>query len=275
MGNQDLLFEKADGVATITLNRPERRNAFSQDMIRMWVDALEEARDDNEIKVVVLTGAGDAFCSGGDVKAMAEGRGFFEGDQPGSSGVPIALERKNNLWRLIHRVPLTLQDLDKPVIASVNGAATGAGCDMALMCDLRIASEKARFGETYVNVGLVPGDGGAYFLPRLIGLPRALELLWTGRMIDAWEAEKIGLVNRVVPVDQLKEATMELAGKIARGPSIAIRMIKRAVYQGLTSDLRTSLDMISSHMAIVLESEDHQEGVRSFVEKRPPQFKGR
>jgi 2-(1,2-epoxy-1,2-dihydrophenyl)acetyl-CoA isomerase len=146
---------------------------------------------------------------------------------------------------------------------------------MALMCDLRFAAEGARFSEAYVKVGLIPGDGGTYFLPRLVGPARALELLWTGDFVDAREAERIGLVNRVVPPDQLMPTTYEFAGRLASGPTVAIRTIKRAVYQGLRTDLRAHLDLISSHMAFIRQTEDHREGARAFVEKRPPQFKGR
>lgn len=271
----ELIYEKRGYIATITLNRPEKLNAFSVNMIRSWVQALKDAQADDTVRVIVLTGAGRAFCAGGDVKAMESGAGFFpESDFP-PAGRNNAYHKKRSLWELIHQVPLTLQDVDKPVIAAVNGDAIGAGCDMALMCDLRLAAEEARFSEGYVKLGLVPGDGGAYFLPRLVGLPKALELLWTGDMISAQEACQIGLVNRVVPREKLIEETYRLAGRIADGPPLAVRMIKRAVYQGLKTDLRTSLDLISSHMSIITETADHQEGVGALLERRKPDFKGR
>ena len=257
-----LNYEIADGIGTITLNRPERLNAFNAEMIELWVEALRDARQNDEVKVVVLTGAGRAFCSGGDVGGMAY------------RGEASALEQKGWLTQ-IHQVPLALEDLDKPVIAAMNGPAVGAGLDMALMCDLRYAAEGARFSEGYVKVGLIPGDGGTYFLPRLVGLARALELLWTGDFVDAREAERIGLVNKVVPAEELLPTVYELAGRLAAGPSVAIRMMKRMVYQQLRLDLRTSLDMLSSNMGLIRQTEDHKEGVRAFAEKRPPRFVGR
>jgi enoyl-CoA hydratase/carnithine racemase len=268
--SEDLLFTRSGKVATITLNRPDRLNAFSVAMIEAWLAALEEVHRDPDIHVLLVTGAGRAFCAGGDVKAMASGTGFLAG-QGEEAATPLGV--KASLWGLIQRIPLTLETLDKPVIAAVNGDAMGAGCDMALMCDLRFASDRARFGESYVRVGLVPGDGGAYFLPRLVGVPKALEMLWTGEMIDAREAERIGLVNRVVPHDDLMATGMEMAERLARGPQMAIRAIKRAVYQGLTSNLRTALDSISSQMALIAQTEDYHEGVRAVLERRPPAFK--
>jgi 2-(1,2-epoxy-1,2-dihydrophenyl)acetyl-CoA isomerase len=257
-----LLYTIEDGVATITLNRPERMNAFDEEMIDLWVDALADARCNEAVQVIVVTGVGRAFCSGGDVGGMA-------GRSPRTG-----LEHKRWLER-IHRIPLTLDQIDKPVIAALNGPAVGAGLDMALMCDLRYAAAGIRVSEGYVRVGLIPGDGGSYFLPRLVGTARALELLWTGDPIDAEQAERIGLVNRVVAPDQLLPSVYALAGRLAQGPSVAIRTTKRAVYQGLRMDLRTHLDMISSHMGFIQQMEDHHEGARAFVEKRPPKFTGR
>ncbi|TCP58265.1 enoyl-CoA hydratase/carnithine racemase [Tumebacillus sp. BK434] len=272
---EHLLFEVNEGIATIVLNRPEARNAFSIPMIEAWVKALEECRDREDIRVVVLTANGKAFCAGGDVKAMREGRGFLE---PGESELDThstGLARKNSLWKLIQRVPLTLEQVDKPVIAAVNGDAIGAGCDMALMCDMRVAADTARFAEAYVKLGIVPGDGGAYFLPRLVGMPKALELLLTGDLIDAGEALRIGLVNRVVPAEQLMEETYKLARKIAAQPPVAVQLIKRAAYQSVNADLRTALDLVSSHMAIATETEDYREAMQAMFEKRQGVFKGR
>jgi 2-(1,2-epoxy-1,2-dihydrophenyl)acetyl-CoA isomerase len=212
--------------------------------------------------VLVVTGAGRAFCSGGDVGGMNERKS----DIPG-------LDHKRWL-EVVHRVPLTLETLDKPVIAALNGVAVGAGLDMALMCDLRYAAAGTRFSEGYVKVGLIPGDGGTYFLPRLIGTARALELLWTGDFVSSEEAERIGLVNRVVPAEELLPTVYELAARLASGPSTALRTIKRLVYQGQRMDLRTHLDLISSHMAVIRQTDDHREGARAFVEKRPPRFVG-
>ena len=257
-----LRYEVADRIATITLNRPERMNAFTWEMIDAWADALLEAQRDDQVYVVIVTGAGKAFCSGGDIQGMGERK-----DR-------TPLMRKDELAAHVHRVPLALQAVDKPVIAAVNGAATGAGMDLALQCDLRFAAESARFGETYVRVGLVPGAGGTWFLPRLVGTAKALELFWTGELIDAAEAERIGIVNKVVPDDKLLDHVREVAAKIARGPQLSVRFIKRAVYQGQAIDLRTSLDLISSHYAVVSSSADHREAVAAYLEKRKPNFTG-
>jgi enoyl-CoA hydratase/carnithine racemase len=258
----DLLYEVKDRIATITLNRPDKLNAFTGPMIEAWARSLGEAQVDNAVHVVVVTGAGRAFCAGGDVGRMGQ-------------GAPTPLEHKNQLWENIHRVPRTLEAMDKPVLAMVNGLAVGAGMGMSLMCDVRVASEEARFSTGYVKVGLVPGDGDTYFLPRLVGPAKALELLWTADFIEAADALRLGIVNRVVPAAQLHETTYALARQIADGPQIPIRMIKRLVYQSLRLDLRTHLDLVSSHMAVVRQTIDHAEGVAAFKEKRTPRFQGR
>ena len=259
----ELLYEiREDGVATITLNRPERLNAFTREMIDLWVEALEDAQRNEAVQVVVVTGAGRAFCTGGDVGAMNERPTDING-----------LDHKRWL-EVVHRVPLALEALDKPVIAALNGVAVAAGLDMALMCDLRFAAAGARFSEGYVKVGLIPGDGGTYFLPRLVGTARALELLWTGDFFTAEQAAEMGLVNRVYPADQLMAEVSAFAARLAGGPSVAIRTTKRAVYQGLRMDLRTHLDLLSSHMGFIRQTEDHREGARAFVEKRSPRFVG-
>src|SRR5215204_1387476 len=180
-----LKFSVDDGIGRIVLNRPERMNAFTFEMIDAWILALEECRRNDAVKVVVVTGNGSAFCSGGDIIEMGE---RLE---------QTPEQRKAELFDRIERIPLALDDLDKPVIAAINGVATGAGMDLALMCDIRYAAESARLAETYVNVGLVPGAGGAHYLPRLVGVAKALELFWTGDFIDAQEAMRIGIVNKV------------------------------------------------------------------------------
>jgi 2-(1,2-epoxy-1,2-dihydrophenyl)acetyl-CoA isomerase len=252
----DLRFEIADHIATITLNRPERMNAFTFEMIDSWAAALIECRKNDDVRVVIVTGAGKAFCSGGDINAM--------GDR--LAGTPD--KRKNELWGRIQRIPLAYEDLDKPVLVAVNGVATGAGMDLALQGDIRYAAESARFAETYVRVGLVPGAGGAHFLPRLIGVSKALELFWTGDFVSAQEAERIGLVNKVVPDGELMAQVRTLAERIAAAPQLSIRLIKRAVYQGLRNDLRTNLDLISSHYAVVTASDDHRQAVEAFKNRK-------
>lgn len=258
----DIELHVHGAVASIVLNRPHRKNAFTLAMITEWAEMLEKIRVDPDIRAVILRGNGDAFCSGIDLSEL-------EGKQID------ALTWKTILNEKIHRIAFALEDLDKPVIAAVSGAAVGAGMDMALMCDMRIASKSARFSEGYIRVGLVPGDGGCYWLPRLVGPAKALELLLTGDFVDATEAHRLGIVNTVVEDDQLVEATMAFAERLAAGPPIATRMIKRAVYQSMRTDMRTALDLISSHMGVVTQTEDSREALRAFKEKRPPVFQGR
>ncbi|HNQ63703.1 MAG TPA: enoyl-CoA hydratase-related protein [Syntrophorhabdaceae bacterium] len=262
MMEKHVLYEVKGHVALIMLNRPEAKNAFSPEMIRLWRECLEEAKADDNVRVVVVSGKGDTFCSGGDIRDMADGK-------------LKSWDMKRFLWDGVHRIVLTLEDLDKPVIAAINGAAMGAGMDMAIMCDLRVCSDRAKLAESYIMMGLIPGDGGAYFLPRLTGVSKALELLLTGDVLTPEEALKMGIVNRVVPHEILMKETMKLAEKIAGRPPIAVRMMKRAVYQGLTSTLKSHLDYISSQMSLLSETEDHVEAASSFLEKRKPVFKGK
>jgi enoyl-CoA hydratase/carnithine racemase len=257
----DLEYTVADGIGTILLNRPHRKNAFTIEMIDQWARILVEARTDPDVRVIVLTGAGDAFCSGVDLSSM-------DGERPSP------LQRKEHLTDHIHRIPYALEDLDKPVIAAINGAAVGAGMDMALMCDMRIIARSARLSEGYIRVGLVPGDGGCYYLPRLVGQAKALELLLTGDFIGAEEAARIGIANHVVDDDDLPAATTRLARKLADAPPVAIRTIKRAVYQSARADLRTALDLISSHMSVVTSTQDSAEALAAFREKRPGRYVG-
>jgi enoyl-CoA hydratase/carnithine racemase len=262
MENPHVLYHTDGHTAVITLNRPEVRNAFSLEMIELWRRFLEEARVDPGVRVIIVTGHGDTFCSGGDIRDMAEGKLMSWG-------------MKRFLWEGVHRIALTLEDLDKPVIAAINGAAMGAGLDMALMCDLRVCSERAKLAESYIMMGLVPGDGGAFFLPRLVGVSKALELLLTGEVISPREALEMGLVNRVVVHERLLEETMVLADKIASKPPLAVTLTKRAVVQGQTNSLRAHLDYISSQVALLSETEDHREAARAFLEKRKPVFTGK
>jgi enoyl-CoA hydratase/carnithine racemase len=262
MEKAHVLYEIKDNIAFITLNRPEAKNAFSPEMINLWRQYLEISKADDSVRIIIISGQGDTFCSGGDIRDMAEGK-------------LKSWDMKRFLWDGVHRIVLTLEDLDKPVIAAINGAAMGAGLDMALMCDLRVASEKAKLAESYITMGLVAGDGGAYFLPRIAGMPKALELLLTGDVISAEEALKIGIVNLVVPHERLMQETVKLAKKIAEKPPLAVRMMKRAIYQGQTSNLRTHLDYISSQLALLSETGDHGEAARAFLEKRKPDFTGK
>jgi enoyl-CoA hydratase/carnithine racemase len=261
VADDDLVYETRGAIGLIRINRPAKLGAFTWPMLDLWAQALASARDDEAIRVVVLTGTGRGFCVGVDLEAMA-------------AVEPTPLARKRVLTDRVHKVARAVVDLDKPLICAVNGPAVGAGMDMALMCDIRLAAESARFCEGYINVGLVPGDGGAYFLPRLVGVAHALELLWTGDTISAREALALGIVSHVCADDDLLDAALELATRIAARPPIAVSMIKRAVYQSQTIDLRTSLDLISSHMGIVQSTSDYAEAMRALREGRPAVFTG-
>jgi enoyl-CoA hydratase/carnithine racemase len=218
---EQIIYTKDDGVAIITLNRPQVLNAFTPIMIDEWVQAIEATKVDPEVRAVIVTGAGRGFCSGADVRSFRE--------REHTDGNPV-VDGRYWLQHSVHRVPLALRTLDKPYIAAVNGPAAGAGMDMASMADLRIASETVRFTMSYVNVGIVPGDGGCYYLPRIVGVARALDLIWTGRTMDAQEALQIGYVSQVVPPDQLMETVMTYAKKLAKGPQVAIELAKCLVY---------------------------------------------
>lgn len=258
----DLEYTRENGVGTIRLNRPERKNAFTTEMIDEWAEIVREARTDDSVGTIVLTGTGDSFCSGAELGILSDEE-------------PTPYDRKAFLTDHIHRIAYALEDLDKPVIAAINGVAVGAGLDFAFMCDMRFAARSTRISEGYIRVGLVPGDGGAYYLPRLVGPAKALELLLSGDFIDAEEALRIGAVNRVYDYEDLMPETMEFAERLAAGPPLITRMIKRAVYQSARSDLRTSLDLISSHMGIVQSMHDSQEAMNAFREKRQPRYESR
>jgi enoyl-CoA hydratase/carnithine racemase len=262
---QDITWTLSDGIGTITLNRPQVRNAFTFPMLREWERMLREARDDDAVKVVVLTGAGDkAFCSGVDLGSISNANPDL-----------TPLERKSQLHDEVHRVARAVADLDKPIIAAINGVAVGAGLDMALMCDLRIMSTSARVLEGYVKVGLTPGDGGAYYLPRIVGTAKALELLLTGDSVDAAEAHRIGLVNRIAEPAEFAGATEQFARSIAQHAPVTVRMIKRLTYQSVDADLRTALELASSHFAVASATEDAAEALAAMKDKRQPQYRGR
>ena len=258
----DLEYTVEDGVGTILLNRPEVKNAFTLDMVEAWAAALRSARTDPDVRVVVLTGAGDAFCAGVDLSVLGD-----VGEEP--------LALKSMLMDRVHEVARAVEDLSKPIIAAVNGVAVGAGMDMALMCDIRMLAQSARMSEGYIRVGLVPGDGGCYYLPRLVGMSKALELLWTGDFVDADEAVRIGLARSAHPDVEFASAYRAFAGRLAEQPPVNVAMIKRAAHQSAHTDLRTSLDLISSHFAVVHGTKDSLEARRAFSERRPPSFVGR
>jgi enoyl-CoA hydratase/carnithine racemase len=268
MDFEQIRYEKSDGVATITLNRPERMNAFTPLMLDEWLAALQDAHADPDTRVIILTAEGRGFCTGMDVQAQARGEGLLRQD----TGVAAA---RNYLRDTVQRIPRLVAQLDKPCIAAVNGAAVGAGMDMASMCDVRFAADSARFGMTYARMGLIPGDGGCYYLPRIVGVARALDLIWTGRLFDAEEALRIGYVSAVVPAGELMAYTRDYALKLAKGPAVALQLAKRLVYRSLETDVDGALEMAQAAMAIAQNTEDAKEGPRAFVEKREPEFKGR
>ena len=259
MGYQTLLVERADGIATITLNRPEARNALDLAMRREMLGVLDEIEADPTARVVILTGAGGHFCSGGDVKTMrtrhtaAEGRGRVE---------------------LLNRLVLRLVSFPLPTIAMVDGYAVGAGSNLALCCDLIVASDRAKFGELFCKIGLAVDGGGTWLLPRLVGMARAKELIFTGDVFDAAEALRIGLVNRVVHAADLAATTRELAEKIAAGPPLALRLDKQALNRAASSDLASALEVEALSQGVAVASDDHREGVAAFFDKRPPKFSG-
>ncbi len=252
MNLPDIIYHKSPPLAFITLNRAETRNAFTREMMDSLFRALSDAKEDPEIKVIILSGRGEAFCAGANIKDMAEGK--F-----------AAWDMKHFLRDYVQRIPLLLEDVDKPVIASIGGPAYGAGFDLALACDLRIASINATFCSAFIRIGLVPGDGGIYFLPRLVGLSKALEILMTGKVIRMEEALRMGLADRVVPAENLEEETRNYAMEMAKWPLEALMAIKRSVYSGLKSDLRGHLDSISSQQALLTQTEEHREAVKKLV----------
>jgi enoyl-CoA hydratase/carnithine racemase len=262
-----LTLEKRGHVAILTLNRPEAMNALGAPGDGDQVQAVcEQVNADRDIRCVVLTGAGRAFSAGGDVKAMKAREGAFAG-----SGVTIRDGYRGN----IHKVVRSIYGLEVPSIAAVNGAAIGLGCDVACMTDIRIAADTARFGVTFLKLGLIPGDGGAWLLPRTIGMSRACELLFTGDVIDAATAASWGLVSRVVPAASLMDEAMALAEKIAAQPPHALRLAKTLLKQGQTTSYDTLMEMSAAAQAISHLTEDHMEGVDSILEKRPANFTGR
>lgn len=260
-------YEATAPLATITLDRPEARNAYSDRMVDELIAAFDEAETDATVRAIVLTGAGKAFSAGGDLKAMQRDEGMFEGDD--------AVSLRRSYVRGIQRVPERIARVDKPIVAAVNGAAIGAGLDLACMCDLRIASTKAKLGSTFVKVGLVPGDGGAFFLARTIGFPRALELMLTGRVVDADRALALGLVHEVVEPDEVLPRARAVAEEIAANAPLAVQLTKRAAYRSWETELQTALELAASYQGIVQRSADHREGVSAILEKREAQFEGR
>ena len=259
-----LIHEVKDHVATLTLNRPERLNALGGTLREDLHDAITRSAADSEVRVIIITGSGKGFCSGGDVKAMSEAK---EGKRERPLMEKIAPGRDRTL--------LAMREAPQPIIAAVNGAAAGAGMNLALGCDIRLASTAAKFSQAFVKRGLHPDWGGTYFLPRIVGMAKACELIFTGAVIDAAEALRLGIVSQVVAPEELLPAAHALARAIAAGPPIAIRLAKRGLYRNAESDLRTALEYETFAQNTCFETEDATEGIKAFVDKRAPQFRGR
>jgi len=251
----DVEYEKLDEIALITLKRPEKLNVFSISMAESLIQALQDADSDDRIKAIVITGSGKAFCAGGDIQEMVDGKMKSWG-------------MKRYLWEHLQKVPLLMQEIDKLMVAAVNGAAAGAGFDLAMACDARVASHDARFISSYVRLGLAPGFGGCFFLPRIIGLGHALEILLSGREVDANEALGLGLVNRLHSKETLLEETLAWTSEMTKWSLPALRVIKRGVLQGLKSDLRSHLDYLSSQDALLSLTDEHQDILNRFQNKK-------
>ena len=265
----ELVLAKRDGaVLTLTLNQPDKRNPISgNDMVGALCAALKEADRDIGVHVVILNGAGSAFSSGGDLKAM---------QRPGEGDLRAALpaQTRRNYRTGIQRLPALFQALEIPVIAAVNGPAIGAGCDLACMCDIRIAATSAKFASSFVKLGIVPGDGGAWLLPRIVGFAKGSQMVLTGEMVDAQEALRIGLVSEVVADDQLLKRAGQIAAAVAANPPHATRMAKRLLREAQTSTLGNILEMSAAFQALAHATADNQEAIDAFVERREPAFRG-
>jgi enoyl-CoA hydratase/carnithine racemase len=260
-----LRYEQDGSVVTLTMDQPERRNPLTGNTaVPEFLAAIDRIHEDRSVRAVVLTGAGTVFSAGGDIRTM----------QQQSAGEVDGMQIRHDYRTGIQRLPLALFNLEVPVIAAINGAAIGAGLDLACMCDVRIAADTAKFAESFVKLGIIPGDGGAWLLPRLIGLSRASELSFTGDTIDAKLAAEWGLVSRVVSPDQLMETARGLAQRIAANPPHAVRLTKRLLRESMHTRLDTLLEMSAAFQSLSHGTADHREAVAAFLEKRPPVFKG-
>jgi enoyl-CoA hydratase len=260
VGFKYIIYEKSDGIATIILNRPEAMNAFSRDVVSEILTAIEDLRNDDAVRVAVITGAGEkAFSAGADIKSM----------------IGMTALKARELSLMGERLCLALENLEKPVIAALNGYALGGGLEVAMSCDLRIASETARMGQTEINIGLIPGWGGTQRLTRLVGMTKAKELVYTGKMIDAKLAEQIGIINMVVPPDKFRETVKQFAVDLASKAPVAIKVAKALINKGSDIGLDSALALEREGFSVVASSEDLKEGVAAFTEKRKPAFKGK
>lgn len=259
MDFQDIIYKKEQGIAIITLNQPRKLNAFTAKMGQEWIAAIREAKDDPDVKAIMVTGAGRAFCAGGNPRDLLASREYYrKGIEP------------SFLWDTLG-VTSSVLELDKPYIGVINGPCVGGGMELANLCDFRIASEQAKFAMAFVRMGEVPFCLGCYMLPRIVGLPLALELMWTGRLFDAEEALQMGYVNRVVPPNELMPTALELASQIARGP-YSIRLMKRLAYRCLDMDIEQAIEAHRQSTILACSTEDAIEGPKAWIEKREPIF---
>lgn len=263
---QQIVYEKSGHVATVTLNRPKKLNAYSEIMVHEILAALADARDDDEIRAVIITGTGKGFCSGGDI-----GRDFQYPARYRGHKMESMLEMRENMHQLVR----FLQRFDKPTIAAINGAAVAGGLTLALSCDFRIAAESARLGDTSLKFALIPDEGGAYLFPRFLGLEKALKMSLFSEVYPARQAQELGLVTEVVADAELMPRAREWAEKLAAGPPIAIRITKRMMYKQLTMELDNALEDAALGTMVANYTEDVKEGIAAFHEKRPPKFKGK
>ncbi|GAB3101628.1 crotonase/enoyl-CoA hydratase family protein [Pseudomaricurvus hydrocarbonicus] len=256
--------ERDGAILKVTLNDPDTRNALTDtEQFEELVALSNELRTDYSVKVVILTGAGASFCAGGNIKDMASRSGIFGGSP---------YELRESYRNGIQRIPTALYNLDVPIIAAINGHAIGAGLDLTCMCDIRIASQKAKFAESFVKLGIVPGDGGAWLLPRVIGMPKASIMALTGDMIDAEKALEWGLVTEVVPEVELQQTAYDLAQRIASNPAHSLRLTKRLLREGQHMRLDSLLEMSAAYQSIAHHTEDHSEAVSAFLQKRKPAY---
>ncbi len=262
-----ILFEKHDTIAVLTLNQPKLRNSISEiEVVEEFISALDQVNTDDKLRCLIITGAGTAFSSGGNIKDMLNKKGMFAGE---------ANDIRENYAKVIQRIPVALHNISIPTIAAVNGHAVGAGCDLAMYCDMRIAAKSASFAESFIRVGLIPGDGGAWILPKVAGFGRAAEMAFTGDAISAQQAYDWGMLNKLVNDDDLMNEAMGLAKRIAKNPVQALRGTKQLMRAGTNMSLDNLLQMSAAIQANLHQTQDHLEAVSALIEKRPAKFIGK